>query len=1013
MSMFTQGVYGAAYYNLPNTFVGSYKSPGVSVKTPCSKFNIRCKIALPKNNEIKLNEEEAKKTPYISFCGVLDDGVLDADALDVFYEYVLKYEDNEWTLIRYDPENRNNGKSLTIKNDASSIKYSPCSFAIHLDFVVNNEIKTFTRLLKSFTKKDESSDIDTLSENKNIVTYTLAEDEIIDLGGEIPSALTYRIDLMTSDNEKTVCINDIEILGIAGNNQIGEESREREGFLIYELLEGKTADENENQTININDITHISYEGSSSQTSSIEVRSKIYKENTANPSQASIQWSDPYLKSQNKVILKDDLASNTKSSESLFRVHYNYNDYFSSSEDEGLAEYVLNGTYSSLIISGGAVLRNPEFIYDQERYYSSITGDLDGDGSVTQQDMHLLPPLGVKLGDKEYVESHDLTTDGVIDESDFNAIYNMINTTTTLGGGYIFVKIVNPEDDAVLAGPFYIHEEGDYKLDLEPYNIKDQSVDILFGFKRFKETYVSPYISLLGVVTDNSYYSSVSFGANKKYMVTLSGDQVDEYGQIKDPKYSYLVDGEVKQQKDLAVNNLPFQLPYWYVFRDTPNDAQNIFKLTMDEEFSNDNPHAKIYLDINLKANQEVYRGGLLSGSNNPGLKLEGPELKQNESWLNGSYKWINANEESLVVTIMCFLDTKPINFLFAALCDSDDQDHPTELNITKNMMTEWVENAENYRYEFKIQKPDTVKLLNDGNENVDSVTLTIGSEGSTLKFYLQNGSGTTKKYFESRKTFNGVANAGDTLSQYRRRIYIDEIPSINKANWLTKQYVTGENGEVQGPDIKWESEFAFNLTPNFIEKGPEGANYYILHSVDVSLNEPIVASEPAKDIIDYASTLQNIDLRINNRQTFTYEELASILGVDTISQEELEQYPLFIETLTDNAKVSYFYTKDGIVVEGREMYDFREDWIPKITNGYYHINKNDYFYNPQRKQINIPPYDSSNSSIATVSGISGKCGIVGNITENLMPKAKDSDTLNPYLYYSFSAETINREGNE
>ena len=150
MAILHHGAYGASFYNLPNTLVGSYKSTGISVKTPCTQFQLRCSFDIPTNNLINIYDHPNG----LKFCGmILDDNGTDENFNHGFVEYDLAWENDMGQILQtYWSEGQQITNSVTnyINIQDGVFEYTPCSFIIYFDFVINDQIQTLEKSFNDF-----------------------------------------------------------------------------------------------------------------------------------------------------------------------------------------------------------------------------------------------------------------------------------------------------------------------------------------------------------------------------------------------------------------------------------------------------------------------------------------------------------------------------------------------------------------------------------------------------------------------------------------------------------------------------------------------------------------------------------------------------------------------------------------------------------------------------------------------------------------------------------------------
>ena len=84
---------------------------------------------------------------------------------------------------------------------------------------------------------------------------------------------------------------------------------------------------------------------------------------------------------------------------------------------------------------------------------------------------------------------------------------------------------------------------------------------------------------------------------------------------------------------------------------------------------------------------------------------------------------------------------------------------------------------------------------------------------------------------------------------------------------------------------------------------------------------------------------------------------------------------------------------EDGIYFTGKEKYNIRNEWVPKINSGYYNIGKEERFYNPEAADVNISDiYPCIMPNVAYVNGpyltmAHLGSGIINKINNNVSEK--------------------------
>jgi hypothetical protein len=116
-----------------------------------------------------------------------------------------------------------------------------------------------------------------------------------------------------------------------------------------------------------------------------------------------------------------------------------------------------------------------------------------------------------------------------------------------------------------------------------------------------------------------------------------------------------------------------------------------------------------------------------------------------------------------------------------------------------------------------------------------------------------------------------------------------------------------------------------------------------------------------------------------------SYEDLSREIGVTIDNKSVIE-----INTFTDNTIVSFERKDNGIVFYGKEKYDIRNEWVPKIKSGYYNIGKEIKFYNPDMNGVKLK--DVHPCSITGVLKTDGPYGAMGHKNKNLNNEVVNGD---------------------
>lgn len=1020
MAILQHGAFGASFYNLPNTLVGMYESPVISVKATCNTFQFRCHITPPSDNILFVGDYPEGLT----FCGMITPKPTEEESDDFvrgFSEFKLECEgstepSSSYSIfqIRDNEDGERHEVKITDRiniDEYGRFAYTPCSFIVEFRFIVNGEIQIRQRAFNEF-------EFDPATQKYQLINPI----DLTDLK-HFPSSMSYKVKFMTNDDEKSFFVSDIEVIGDLANMLDDGELNECEGYLIYNV--GR---ELKNNDIDPNTITHIRYSGSQTLHSGIEVRSKIYKARESDdvqPSMAEARWSDPYFINNNKLALKDGVLKSEKVNEQDENVAdpvlitYDPAEYFSLSADNPAVDYEIKTKAKYLILHGGAALRSPTFIADKKRYYSGLLGDVDADGSVGSEDISIMPPIGVKLGDHNYVEAKDLIADDMITSLDYDIIYANLNQTTKLGGGYICVKVEYAPNDGsnnTVLGQHYVYEEGDYKIDLDSFDISDGKLLIEVYLNRAKAEYISPYISLLSVVTENEYSSKIEFGPNSVYQSIISADMVEGNDKrVKSPTFLYYSLSEHNdiqcEEKFLTINNLPFTLPYWFSFQDTPLDAQDIFSLTVNGDFAIKNPHVKLYLEINLVGAQEIYTGGNINREVSNGLALLGGEVVENAS--NEKRTLIDANTEIMVAEFICLFEADQKIFEVAGKCWSDKKDDPSYLDLSLELMQEYLLKDKDYAIEVEVIGPKTsdgtqnlvqmVVRRGDTWEEVDSVRL---DHASNDIYYYQKFDSKHNQRFISKKHYSGVLNPGDVRGAYKRTIFAHEIPCLNPENLsVTCSNVIQAQSEMRSrlyfeanDQIKDLIKVEFLFDRRTLEK----LIAFDLVAVVVSIDDTPTQEERAQAVVSLASKQMTMNLQEESFRKINFNELSSMLG-STITQDTV----LYLENLSDNTQLIFTYDKDGIVIEGKGLYDFREDWIPKIKNGYFFLDGSEQLYHTSMTEVRLTPIQNQINNAQAVNGVFGRAAFFNKSSDNLLLVGKTTNSSRDFDYAILETDQV------
>ena len=970
MSRLTYGAYGASAYDLPNVFFGSYKSKGYFIKNKIHELNIKCKIDIPEPNVIKINLDKEEE---IIFCGRLHH-------TDYFNKYGLYRitTDGQGNYIfekyeEVDGQNTIGYNAIDVKITDSSIIYNPCAFRIKFIAMINGAEKII------YLNDNDFINENFIIKKDNDGYCTLKNDKTIkDIVGA--TSFRYEIEFMTNDDEKTYYLDDITFFG--KNN--GTHSNVRQGYLVFDLM--KYLEDKSNKDIANIDILNISYDGIEDENHEIYVASKIYYDDTSN---YATRWSSRYLNGQNKLHLMNSYTNNT-TDKSPFLLYYDPSEHVDQTNSNINVSYKIK----NLVIGGGVIKKDPEDM-SGNTYYSNLPGDLSNDKFVSDDELMIISPINTYVGYKDYIEYHDLNKDGVISEIDRNVIRNNIGKETLLKGGYICLKMYDGETyekDAntgeLISGPLYIYEENIYKIDLQDYT---KPIVVEFYFNRFDSSNESPYINFIGFETYNEYRETVKFGPSERYECLLNNYYYhDNYGSL---TFRDKTDdnGEIK---NLTISDLNFQWPYWFTSTSLENIEENAIQIITQDRFIKENPNISLYLsynatymnhivgaDSNTGESSLLYKGYQVITNNN-GEVSDIKDLFDNENI--DEYYMVSANLTNKM-NITCEFNLDEYSTIFSGKCKTRLSKEEWE-SISLKMIEANLSPFKTWLYVISLDKKDNVRFVNtdpnaEEQQKIDGLTK-IESDSLDVCISRTNDAPGKVTYNQYIYNFKGAYNLGSFRNNYERDILASEIPVFEN---LKKENI----GE-----LYIDSDIAIEVKPVFDENNQ-------LKYISVVMNDE---NRP----VHYLNT-KGLESKLSSRKTInrngniyddlyiTYDELSRELGRNINKASFIE-----IHHLTDNTLISYEMKDDGILFAGREKYDLRNEWVPKIKCGYYNIGKEIRFFNPEAEKVKLKDiYPFFINGILKTNGPYGTMGHKNHLIKNMIrnPEYKNI-SANEYIVY-------------
>ena len=997
MAILTNGSYTASIYNLPNTLYGSYESVGYSIKNRINELKIDCTIQAPGFNHVDIDFTKTGITTV--FTGRL----LDENYYEDYTCYAITYKDGEWYVVKdynsgksteWTAEifiNQNlskESKSFEWVNDEKTtvrIHYNPCYFKINVIAIINGAEVPYSRTDADF-EYDENFKLLTNSNGKCYL-----QNPITNIGEA--TAFRYNIEFMTNDDEKSYYFETIDFIG----NDSDSQTNIRQGYVVIDICD----------CITPNAITNISYTGTGEDAEhEIYVASKIYNSESESPSPSATRWSSKYLNHQNKVILVEGEDNNTTTSKP-FVLYYDPEEHVSVNYHDNTVTYQTH----SLIIGGGLPLRDPESL-DYVSYYSALNGDTSGDDKINANDINIMPSTNINIGYKDYVEYYDLNRDEVIDSQDRNIILNNMNKETLINGGYIKFRVYKAEnyntDKKILISDTYIYEENTYRISLDNFT---EPVVFEFFFKRLNNTYESPYINFLGIQTTNNYEETVRFGPSYRYECIL-----DEYNYKTNSCLTF-TDKKEKEVKELRTENIDFSYPYWFKTSNLETVAENAIQIITYDDFTTRHPNVSLSLQYNvdtlanfkgnefvegfMKDTQSMYQGAYFKGyktdldtgeiaeDDNQDVALTGEEIhKWLRQYKDRDYYHILANFVSRI-DIVCVFDLDNVSGIYHGICNTRDKTKPNEIKVSLDegllnpfkeykyiVNTKYENDLENIQLQLKTDEKETENANADNEwyqiialDNLDQTIYVVATDRaldvSTINQYAHS--------------FKGVYNSGNNHSLYSRDLTAYDLPSLSNMKYKD----VGSVSIISEDGIKLEKLIYFDEATN------------ALKYITVNMTEAPSHYLDIKGIDTAESTVKTIKKNSNS-----YEEL--FISYEDLSRELNRQVNkdsiIDIDILTDNADVEISMGEDGIYFNGKEKYDIRNQWIPKIKSGFYNIGKSERFYNPDMENINID--DIYPGIISNVSYVDGPYLTMAHIGSPIKITIEDNSESTEYVMY-------------
>ena len=577
--------------------------------------------------------------------------------------------------------------------------------------------------------------------------------------------------------------------------------------------------------------------------------------------------------------------------------------------------------------------------------------------------------------------------------TDISEIYNFYTfnkTNTNLYSGSTVKIIINNKRQYVC------YQSGLYEINL---NNLDEEVNIKITLSREDPNDSSPCVDFISIENDNYYEEIISVGKGKS--IECEVNAFIDYIQTKNGKKPYFTKIENNQRTNYLfdIRNVGFKLPYWYNFETINEALRNPFSINIPQSFKLKYPNVKIWINHSINSGELLIKGNEIKSSNisfTNNLILQGQEIKKDSDptaiWIKGGL--IGVIEPYLAIEY----DLEVKSFIYPATTNTLEDDDNKYIKSQFMIYSPFEEeNEKEYKYCIKfadIVFEDNVKyklsqrniynlnnfdeiesfnifkdypLLNNSLNNYFYLTIINADE---VDYALNN-------YIIISKGYTGVINSGNTQDDYYRIFNIEDMPGYE--NGFDYLQVKAENEDIK---MSW----SIPITNDEIIIQTEDANISTYESVNGIIN----------------TLINNYNILVSQNQTselyIPYESLNNILYEQGLTVNENSKFK--INTLDTNIIYNIKNDKEGIYIYANKAHDIRNEWLPKIREGYYNIGSDFYYFNPNSSTYMYTNIDTPIiEGLTLIDGNDRKMGRISNKQEIINNNILELDERNLEYY--------------